>query len=234
MKPVFIVLMLLALCLIGAPVLTGANNALAADGTYNASYEAELEVVPDDICWTVYSGSMSNAAGFSNGVLLINTGSAGGNFGAYQMTGDAILNAPTSGNPWIIEARIKYGAGSSSHSARTHVGIPFYPFANWFNLLQLGEDEAFLLNGPTSKGDSASVDTDDDFHTYTIYAYSDKTVEVYYDDEETAILEGDLLYYYNTQMGIYFGDATGAASGLSYWSAVKHNAYNGICGIFLP
>lgn len=238
MKHRFISTMLLILGLIAASVMVGANTVLAADDTYNLSYEALLEVHPDDICWP--DGDMNGNASFVNGVLIINSGTSIGTLHSYGIEDPDILVSPAADDPWIIEINAKFGQGGSSHNARSHMQVVFSPYQDddYMNALQIGEDEFFLLSTPLIKGATSTTrDTDGSYHTYTIKLFSDNTIEVFYDDEATAALTGNLVDwspYGSLPKRLYFGDNTGSSSGTSYWNYVKFSHYNGICGIFLP
>jgi len=238
MKSGLIISMLLALCLTSAPLLSGANTALAADGSYNASFEAQFEVLPDHICWEYYNNGSGSVIDFQNSNLVINTTGENQYYYDFFYQESPETTAPAANSPWIVETRARFVSGSSSHIARTPMSVAVLPYANWGNILWIEDGGIFLLNGVgMTRGDSAVVNTTE-FHVYTIMADSDDNVDVYVDDPgmtNTPALTGSLINVSGwPAQRISFGDGTNSARGVSEWSYIRHNFYNGICGIFLP
>jgi hypothetical protein len=119
---------------------------------------------------------------------------------------------------------MKFISGTSSVPWRASAGIVFYTS----HFLWIGRNEIFLNDGSRQiKGPSASVDTDDAFHTYRIEVEgvnADDAVKVFYDggltltgalfvadeDEHPLIGWGDVDYF--------------STSGISEWQSFRHNA----------
>ena len=90
---------------------------------------------------------------------------------SYQQSGNDLVMPET----LEINANLRYVSGSVSSSnqgtfsPRTHVLIAFITSANRNgNVLFIGENRLFLLNGPDNLGPSVNVDTTTTFHDYRI------------------------------------------------------------------
>jgi len=212
-------------------------NTSTSDTLFNASYEAQFEVLPDDICWEYYSNGSGSVIDFQNGNLIINTTAENQYNYDFFYQESPVTTAPAANSPWIVEVKARFVNGSSSNNARTPMSVAVLPYSDWGNILWIGNGEIFLMEDETTKGDTAIVNTTE-FHVYTIQVDSDDNVDVYVDDTgmtNTPALSGSLINVSGwPAQRISFGDGTNQARGVSEWSYIRHNAYNGICGIFLP
>jgi hypothetical protein len=160
----------------------------------------------------------------SGGTLTLSTSLAGaGDILGYRQSGSE-LEIPAL---LQIEARLRFISGSSIVNYRAPVGIQFATEPNVVNFLWIEHDVIFL-NGPgDTRGPSAAVDTDGDFHTYKIEVAGTglgSPISVFYDNATTPILTGALFSLPTAFTDIAWGDLSEATAGVSEWQHFQHNA----------
>jgi len=125
----------------------------------------------------------------------------------------------------VVETTLRLLSGSAAAAHRAPVSVS-YTLAPYFGgSLQIGLDEIFLLADNNLKGDSAAVDTDDEFHTYRIEVDSSGEAVVFYDD--VATLSGNS--FVSTPANgpvprLTWGMASSYSHGVAEWVSFEHNA----------
>lgn len=199
------------------------NTASPAVQVNQAEWNASSGMFPDQVCpaWSVSDNAVPEDPVFSNGKLLISTSENSENIYYGQL--EPIIVFP---DVTVIEARMRVISVSSSSNARTESLIQFAMAPNQGNVLFIGKDEIFLLSGDLVRGASASVDTDDAFHTYRIEINTNGVVNVFYDG--SLALTGSTFISnsgaFPGMRAIYWGNASVLANGVSEWEFFRHNA----------
>ncbi|MDQ1303788.1 MAG: putative secreted protein with sorting signal [Pseudomonadota bacterium] len=197
-----------------------ANPAAAAVISWNAAGG----LLPDQAGpWALSDGSTVHDPVLSAGVLTLTT-EADYSRQMYYGISDAGVAFPASGSYWI-EATLKLGYGASAAGwwrAPVVVGIGF-DNGN-FATLEIASDSIWIRNGNNSISASATVDTDDMFHTYRLevdgQADGDQ-VRAYQDGVE--LLAASSVFYNGGTRSAFWGDATILSYGSSEWLAVSTN-----------
>ena len=195
-----------------------------------SNWDASSGVFPDQVtpacaAWTLFDNANPEDPVLGSGLLTINTSSDTENM-FYIQTEPAV---DTSGS-FFIESRLKYISGSATDPSKTSTNILFTTAPNIGNGLFIGSDEVYFLTGNNLKGPTASVDTDDDFHTYRIDVGSSGAFTLSYDGNN--ILSGTTFTSIpsnGSQERILWGEASSFATGESEWSFVRHNALDISC-----
>lgn len=134
-------------------------------------------------------------------------------------------------DPWVIDFEMRVVSGSTGSPARGTATV-FVTTAPQLGIaFQIGIDEIFLLNGNSSVGDSALLDTDDTFHTYRLEVFGDGSVDLYYDDALT--LSGALyssLAGNGDEVRVGWGNASNSSLGVSEWRRFEHDGAAEQCG----
>jgi len=175
--------------------------------------------MPDTACapWTISKYPTMGVPVLADGTLTIST-SADGEDVAYAQGAEVLQDS----RPFVMEARVKFVAGATSHAARSGATLAFF-LGGAANALMIHDGEVALLAGPQVKGPTHAVPTTDAFHDYRIEANLDsKAIAVWRDQQ--LVLFGQ-LYADNSSRQIIFGDTTGAAHATSEWQRVSHNAH---------
>lgn len=197
------------------------GHAAAAD--FNATWNASSGLLPDAVCpgWVLTDTASPEEPTISNGRLLITTSANGENI-FYEQSGSDI-SVP---GLMIIEARLRFVSGTTSHVARTPAVVRFTVAPTVGNALFIGVDEVFLLAADLVRGASAAVDTDDVFHTYRLEVNtSTGAIDVFYDG--TFLLSGTTFSDVNSNgsvASVLFGEGSSLATGTTEWEFVRHNA----------
>ena len=213
--------------LLGVIVLiafTPSDNAVAT--VFNSTYEASSGVFPEQVCppWSLFDTAQPEAPFLSGEKLIIGTSDISEILGYEQLGPDLVIP-----NPLIVEARLKFVSGSSVHPARAPVLVHTVVSPAVGNGLYIGRDDIFILSSDLIRGQSASVDTDDAFHTYRI-EISSGVVKVFYDGVLT--LTGSTFFSipnFGNNLNIFWGEGSILAQGTSEWEFVRHNASSVTC-----
>jgi hypothetical protein len=139
----------------------------------------------------------------------------------YYIQSGAALAPP---DPWVIEFEMRHVSGSSSTPLRAPATVFVTTSPDVGMLMQIGADSVFLLADVNTMGASATVDTDDAFHTYRMEVAANGAIDVYYDDALT--LQGS-TYTSATSHGavprVAFGAASQLSQGVSEWRSFAHD-----------
>jgi hypothetical protein len=131
----------------------------------------------------------------------------------------------------VIEARLRFVSGTTSHVARAPVVVAFTVSPTVGNALLIGADEIFLLAADLVRGASAAVDTNDAFHTYRIEVNtSTGAIDVFYDG--SFLLSGTTfsdVATHGSVARVSFGEGSIFATGTTEWEFVRHNASSVTC-----
>ena len=183
-------------------------------------YDPSTGNLPEDFCppWTRLETGTPNEPVIINEQLVLSTTTNNDNLWYSQTDINFIY-------PIIIEGRVRWESGSSSNAARTPIALGVTTAPDVGNTLYIGQDQIFLLDGYLSMGDSAVVDTDDNFHDYRIEIDVLGNVQVFYDG---ALTLSGTTFNSNATHGpaerIIWGDVSSFARGVSEWERVAHNA----------
>lgn len=205
-------LLLSALLLLPTPSFAG----------FVSTWTASSGLRPDQIfpAWTLNDTASPENPVLSGGALTLAT-SPDVELMSYIQSGSLV---DTSGD-FYIEATVKRISGSSSSSNRAPIAIGFTTVGSLGNILFIGNDEMFFLTAADAKGATASVQTDDAFHTYRIEVSSSGAIKVFYDSVEkltSATVNNSSIN--GSTPRVLWGEGTILASGTSEWQSVSHNA----------
>jgi len=178
-----------------------------------AEWYAFTGLFPDETCpaWTLINTADPEIPAYEGDTLLLATSEASETM-YYEQTGPQFA-FPAEGLMFEFKARyvtgpaqVWYGDGQS--------GL----------MLWIDQDQIYLWSTWGVKGDSAMVDTDDDFHYYHIVVSDIGDITVYQDYVEvlTGVAFADTLWA-PTRIG--WGDGSNMALGSSKWSFFRHNGY---------
>jgi len=213
--------------IVAIPLLTAA---VAYGRDYNSTWTAASGRVPGNVCptWLLANTAALETPHLEGDTLVMST-STYTDIMYYEQSGTAISIPDT----LRIEFRMKLVAGGGTGPAYAPFATVFIVAANKGNRLWIGPDEIFLWSADGVKGASASVDTDNDFHTYRIEVVGGTSVSVYYDDAPT--LSGAI--YTSAAFGldptIRFGDCGDSEFGTEKLLLFRHNGY-AIDGNYCP
>lgn len=181
------------------------------------------EGLPSSDCapWTLLETADTETPMLAGGVMTLTT-SPDGEFMFYNQ-GDADLITPAT---LVIEARMRFVAGTSSNTARTvaAVGFRIGPDRKR-NTLHIADGEIFLLSDATTKGNAASVATTDALHTYRLEVDTTTGAITVFRDGVSTLTGSAFEIADALAPTILFGDASGSAGGTSEWASVSHNAH---------
>jgi hypothetical protein len=195
-----------------------ANDRILRVSPFGAEWDASSAMFPDQVCpaWTEGDTADVEVPTFSAGELVLGTDS-GPELLFYRQTAP-LLSVP---DPLVIEARLKFVSGTTS-MIHAIAGVSFFD-ATQGNDLFVGQDEIFLLQDAVTRGASASIQTDDDFHTYRIEMDATGAIRVSVDG---ALLLTGMAFSAAGGPKIDFGDVTDDpdVTGSAEWDFVHHNA----------
>jgi hypothetical protein len=198
-----------------------ANDRILRVSPFGAEWDASSAMFPDQVCpaWTEGDTADVEVPTFSAGELVLGTDS-GPELLFYRQTAP-LLSVP---DPLVIEARLKFVSGTTS-MIHAIAGVSFFD-ATQGNDLFVGQDEIFLLQDAVTRGASASIQTDDDFHTYRIEMDATGAIRVSVDG---ALLLTGMAFSAAGGPKIDFGDVTDDpdVTGSAEWDFVHHNAADG-------
>jgi C1A family cysteine protease len=186
-----------------------------------ADWQAYSGQFPDEICppWSLANNADTEAPVLEGDTLVLATSDLSENM--YYQQEEPLFDYPEEG--LVVEFRAKNDSGATNSPEQTHCYVWFIEGPGG-NILWIGQDEIFLWSSWNVKGESALVDTDDDFHNYRIEVTNEGVITVYYD--YSVILTGTAFSYSGwTTSRIGWGDETGVASGTSKWIYFRHNGY---------
>ena len=127
-------------------------------------------------------------------------------------------------DPWVIEIEMRHVSGSSSVATRAPVQIFVTTSPNVGMLFQIGADSLFLMADAVTIGQSATVDTDDTFHTYRLEVHGGGGFDVYYDTVLT--LQGTTYTSasnHGSVQRVGFGPGSTGSHGVSEWVSFSHD-----------
>lgn len=219
MKPHRTLAPLAALAAVAAVAATLPAHALVTvwDG---ASGQLPNQVDPG---WTLVDTAPTNPS-FANGVLTIQTAGSFSGLQYYRMDGAAFA-APATG-PYWLEADMRFVSGSQTSGWWRSPGVMGIRFDNGrLAILEIRRDFIYIRNGDNSVGASnANVDTDDAFHTYRMEVSgtaSGSMVNVWQDG--VLVLSDNAVYNAGGTAGVFFGEGSQLALGVTEWKRVSHN-----------
>lgn len=184
------------------------------------------EGLPSGDCapWTLLETADTETPTLASGVMTLAT-SPDSEFMFYNH-GDADLITPAT---LVIEARMRFVAGSSTNAARTMAAVGFRIGANRKrNTLYIADGEIFLLTDSSTKGNAASVATKDALHTYRIEVDTTTGAIAVFRDGTSTLTGSTFEVADSLTPTILFGDTNGSAGGTSEWASVSHNAHTPI------
>ncbi|MFH2034789.1 MAG: FG-GAP-like repeat-containing protein, partial [Candidatus Zixiibacteriota bacterium] len=188
----------------------------------NSIWEASSGNLPDEVCpiWELHLEADAEIPVLEGDTLIISTSSLSERMWFRQM--EPIFSVP---DTFIIETKMKLVSGGASSSPYAPSQIGIIPAIDRGNSLWFDFDEIFLWSSGGVKGPSAIVDTDNEFHEYTIKVIDLDSLFVYYDD--SLVLSGVIFDYPELPEYTYlhFGQGSYSAYGQSKWLYFKHNAY---------
>jgi len=184
----------------------------------NSVWEASSGYFPDEICpgWSVFDFGGGNHILQGDTLFLTSSPSF---YSFYNMTSSDLDWTGT----LDIEFSLCIDTGTIVDANRTFCCIRFSDGSEYGNVLWIGIDEIFFWSDIDTKGDSAIVDTDDEFHTYHIEADSSGELNVYQDN--LLILTSSTFYHSGWTPVILWGNNNSNVSGTTKWLYFKHNAY---------
>jgi len=203
------------LCLSGALLLAG--PARAAQSVWSVTTGLPPNAVPSP--YTLVDTADPEDPVVGGGLLTIETSDAAETI--YYIQAGASLALP---DPWVIEFEMRHVSGSSQGSLRGTEQVFLTTAPGVGTLFQIDADSIFLLVNDATLGDSATVDTDDAFHTYRIEVSGSGAVDVYYDDVLT--LQGATytdLSAHGSVPRVAFGAGSIASFGTSEWMSFTHD-----------
>lgn len=180
-------------------------------------WEASSGLLPDQAApaWTLSDTVASADPALAGGVLTLTT-SAPGEQMQYEMA-DTELSLQ---QPLDIEVRLRMASVSGAvPAAQVSFQTTFGRGAIGF-----GQDEVFVLKSDTQwRPATASVDTDDAFHTYFVRILSNGSITI--EQDGTPILSGGTFGLGGTPYIRWGNDANAiSTSGISEWAYVEHNS----------
>jgi hypothetical protein len=197
-------------------------NVLAGQACYNLDWTGSIGS-PSAVCpsWSLIDNSPGSDPLMSGDTLVIPSTANAAEYLYYEQLEPRIVMPST----LVIEFRMRRVSGSSTNAFRPPAGVQISFDQDTSAILFIGSDEIFLLSSVFAKGDSALVDTDDQFHTYRIEVYPNRAVHVYYDG--ALALTSHVFVYSGAQAptGISWGELSSYGAGESRWLYFKHNAY---------
>jgi hypothetical protein len=200
-------------------------SAGAASAQVESEWNASFGVYPDSLCaWRLVDTAFPENAVLAGGKLTLSASPDDELMYYVQQAPDLAIPGT-----WVIEARLRVVAETHPDgNPHRGVAIVFVPTANNGNVLFLDVGHMFLWSGTyLNMGTPIPANTTDTFHTYRI-EISGNSVAVYYDD--ALALSGGLIpdgRWGNPQ--VYWGEATGNASGTSEWTMFRHNGSANLC-----
>jgi len=202
-----------------AVLVVAVASTTQAQTAFSERYDAASGFHPDQPHW-VMSGSGTGA--LVDGKLIISTTSDGQDRVYWQTIPAA--PSPVAG-PLIVEARLKFVSGSSSHAERAPVRFHITTAPDTGVQFFVDRDRIFLTQAPFGSGSlvAAFADTDDGFHTYRIEV-SGSAVNVSFDGAPALSGETYVDPDHGSVGRVLWGEGSGLAHGVSEWEFFRHNA----------
>lgn len=187
-------------------------------------WDASSGVLPNLGCpfWTLVDNSSASAS-LAGGVLtLATTVSGANNLGYNDAAPDVVVP-----NPWIIEWRGRFVSGSTSTPSRSAMMVTPFIGGNVGIGMGISQDRVFINSADLIVGSSATVDTDDAFHTYRLVV-TGTAVQVFYDG--SPILTGTMYGISGSPVAkLDWGEISNLAFGTSEWLYFEHNGSHAGC-----
>ncbi len=196
---------------------------VAGDQCYNASWYGSSQELPSEVCpqWELVIEDGALPPVMVADTLVISTTS--GTLFDYEYF-EQLAPAIQPMFPVVLEFRMRLVSSEDTVDFRTAAGSQFFLGGDTSNALFIGSDEIFLLSSQTERGQTASVDTDNSFHTYRVEIDNLLGIRVFYDGQLT--LTGSMFEWQNAGVaGFNFGDVARQSRGESRWLFVRHNSY---------
>jgi hypothetical protein len=189
----------------------------SAMGAIQSSWQATSGLLPTQVSppWTLNDNASPEDPVLGAQFLTLSTSEFSENMW-YLLTEPAV---DTSGS-FYIEAIVRFVSGLASELSRAPIRIGFTSAPGVGNALNIGVDEVFFNTGDLTKGPSASVDTDGDFHTYRIEVTSTGSLSLLYDGVPT--LTGSTFSHVGfngLQERVFWGEQSVLAQGTSEWES---------------
>lgn len=185
------------------------------------SWDASSDLTPDQAGFTLYNASSPETPVLNDSVLTISNNSNSERMYYGNKEPSTELEFPD-----VFEAsfRMKYVSGSSSHTGRAPAGVFVTTAPLTGSILYIENDTIFLSESMTSRGPSATVDTNDAFHDYLLRIHN-TTVTVYQDGN--LVLSGNTIVSAGENgptARVLFGEVSELSTGTSEWMSFSHNA----------
>lgn len=185
----------------------------------NSSWDVANGLPPDFECtpWTPVDSATPEDPVIFDGRLSLLT-SVGSEDMHYRQEGPELMPQPTV----VISATTRLRSNNTSSAAVSAHEIGFF-LGGKGNILRIEDAGIFLMQNATTKGPSYATMTNDLPHEYRIeMVASSGAINVFYDN--TQVLTGSA--YASTGIdAIWFGDASAAAYGESWWYKFSHNSH---------
>ena len=189
--------------------------------TIDQTWDGGSGLLPDQFSadWLVTDTATPEDPSLAGGILTLATDVNLENIAYTQL--DSTLVIP---NQLEVEFEVKYISGTTSVGYRAPIFLSITTDDNAGISLFIADDNIFLTSAENTVGESAIVDTNDDFHIYKLLCLgtsAGSTVLLYHDDVLT--LSGT-LFTQAASARIAWGEGSTLASGVSEWKRVTHNA----------
>lgn len=201
---------------------------IPTNACFNSIWEASSVLLPDEVCppWNIGNNADTEIPQLQGDTLVLATSVNAENMRYIQIASVGVpLSIP---DTWVIEFAVRYVSGASADASFSHISVQLIADVGDLgqgNFFHIGQDEIYLWSSFATKGPTATVDTDDSFHTYRIEVNLLTDIKVYYDDSLTLV--GTIFPsagFGSTEL-LTFGDVTGVSFGESRWLSFKHNAF---------
>ena len=191
---------------------------------YISIWDASSHKFPDELCppWTLYNTANPEIPEFQGDTLVIITS----NFQEHMRYhfAEPLLYIP---DTLKMEFRMKYVSGYTNPQYPTYAPcmVWFYSSPTIANMFWISQDRVYLWSPGGLIGPQAYVDTDDEFHTYSINVASTGAISVYYDGSP---LLTSSTYYETSWLNIGvigWGEGTDQSYATTKWLSFKHNGF---------
>ncbi len=194
------------------------NSAMAQ--IYNSNWDASSHVFPDSACPAWERFDATNQIPFFQGDSLVLQTTLNIQ-DLFFLTREPIISVP---DPWVMEFRMRLDSGVSNVTYAAPIGIGFVAKPLYGNFLWIDIDEIHLLSNIQDVAATATVDTDNSFHTYRIEVSQSGAIAVFYDGALT--LSGSAFTngaYWEPYARVDWGDINADSRGVSKWLYFRHN-----------
>ena len=184
----------------------------------NSSWDVVNGLPPDFECtpWTPIDSATPEDPVIFDGRLSLLT-SAGAEDMHYRQEGPELMPQSTV----VISATTRLRSNNTTSTAVSALEIGFF-LGGKGNILRIEDAGIFLMQSATARGPSYATMTNDIPHEYRIEMVTSGAITIFYDN--TQVLTGSAYSTVDID-AIWFGDASTAAYGESWWYKVSHNSH---------